>query len=114
MRGKSLSDLAQGRLAARIEPGATLLQYSHLDAGLYLASGTLPQGKYFVRLNVDAPEMIEALDRSVREGETDYVLISWSELPREFTRYALVAADTAYDDSSRLNKALYLYRRIDE
>ena len=114
LRGKSLSDLAQGRLAARIEPGATLLQYSHLDAGLYLASGTLPQGKYFVRLNVDAPEMIEALDRSVREGETDYVLISWSELPREFTRYALVAADTAYDDSSRLNKALYLYRRIDE
>ena len=114
LRGMALSELAQGRLAALIPEGATLLQYSHLDDGLYLATGALPQGKYFVRLNVDAPEMIEALDRSVREGETDYVLISWRELPQEFDRYALIAADTAYDDAGRLNKALYLYRRTDE
>ena len=114
LRGAKLSDLAQGRLASLIPPGATLLQYSHLDAGLYLATGTLPQGKYFVRLNVNAPEMIKALDSSVREGETDFVVVSWRELPQEFDRYELIAADTAYDDAGRLNKALYLYRRTDE
>ena len=114
LRGMALSRLAQGRLAARIPQGATLLQYSHLDAGLYLASGALPQGKYFVRLNVNAPEMIRALDDSVREGKTDFVLVSWRELPEEFDRYELIAADTAYDDEGRLNKALYLYGRTRE
>ncbi len=113
LRGVPLSALAQGRIAARIEPGATLLQYSHLDAGVYLASGALPPGKYFVQLNVGDPAMTEALDRSVAQGETDYVLMSWRELPPEFDRYELIAADTAYDDRGRLNKNLYLYRRKD-
>ena len=114
LRGVAYSNLAQGRLARLIPPGATFLQYSHLDDGLYLATGALPQGKYFVRLNVKSPEMIEALDRSVREGEPDFVLLSWGELPQEFDRYALVAADTAYDDAGRLNKVLYLYGRTDD
>lgn len=42
----------------------------------------------------------------------DYVLVSWNELPAEFTNYRLIAVDTGYDDDNRLNKALYLYRRI--
>ena len=111
LRGVPLSEIAQGRLAAQMEPGATLLQYSHLDDGLYLASGALPRGKYFVRLNVRYGEMIDALDGYVARGEPDYVLISWRELPEEFARYELIAQDTAYDDANRLNKALYLYRR---
>lgn len=114
LRGQKLNELAQGRLAAVIEDGATLLQYSHLDDGLYLAAHTLPQEKYFVRLNVQSGEMREALDRAVREGEPDYVLVSWRELPAEFDRYRLVAADVGYDDENRLNKMLYLYRRKSE
>ena len=114
LRGQKLDELAQGRLAAVIEDGATLLQYSHLDDGLYLAAHTLPQEKYFVRLNVQSGEMREALDRAVREGEPDYVLVSWRELPAEFDRYRLVAADVGYDDENRLNKMLYLYRRKSE
>ena len=114
LRGQKLDELAQGRLAAVVEDGATLLQYSHLDDGLYLAAHTLPQGKYFVRLNVQSGEMREALDRAVREGEPDYVLVSWRELPAEFDRYRLVAADVGYDDENRLNKMLYLYRRKSE
>ena len=114
LRGQKLDELAQGRLAAVVEDGATLLQYSHLDDGLYLAAHTLPQEKYFVRLNVQSGEMREALDRAVREGEPDYVLVSWRELPAEFDRYRLVAADVGYDDENRLNKMLYLYRRKSE
>ena len=114
LRGQKLDELAQGRLAAVVEDGATLLQYSHLDDGLYLAAHTLPQEKYFVRLNVQSGEMREALDRAVRDGEPDYVLVSWRELPAEFDRYRFVAADVGYDDENRLNKMLYLYRRKSE
>ena len=48
----STVNTAQGRLAAQMEPGASLLQYSHLDDGLYLTHGVLPEEKYFVLLNV--------------------------------------------------------------
>ena len=111
LRGQKLENLAQGHLAAYVEPGATLLQYSHLDDGLYLTTGTLPQEKYFVRLNVQYDVMLDELDRYVREGIPDYVLVSWDELPAEFGNYQLIAVDAGYDDDNRLNKALYLYRR---
>ena len=114
LRGQKLESLAQGRLAKYMEPGASLLQYSHLDDGLYLTARTLPQEKYFVRLNVQFSEMREELDRAVREGGPEYVLVSWEELPAEFDRYQLIATDVGYDDSSRLNKMLYLYRRKSE
>ncbi|MBR2942156.1 MAG: hypothetical protein IKB82_02035 [Clostridia bacterium] len=114
LRGVNLDDTAQGRLAAQMEPGATLLQYSHLDDGLYLTSGALPQEKYFVHLNVDLSEMEEALDSAVREGRPDYVLVSWRELPAEFDRYELIAYDTGYNDDGRLNKDLFLYKRMDK
>ena len=94
--------------------GATLLQYSHLDDGLYLTHGVLPEEKHFVLLNVAYQEMRNALDDAVREGRPDYVLVSWRELPEEFDRYTLVAQETGYDDENRMNKDLYLYRRIEE
>ena len=68
LRGQKLERLAQGRLAAAVPEGATLLQYSHLDDGLYLAAHTLPREKYFVLLNVQLEAMRDALDRAVRAG----------------------------------------------
>ena len=114
LRGVKLEDTAQGKLAAQMEEGASLLQYSHLDDGLYLTHGVLPEEKYFVLLNVAYQEMRNALDDAVREGRPDYVLVSWRELPEEFDRYTLVARETGYDDENRMNKDLYLYRRIEE
>ncbi|MBQ7785026.1 MAG: hypothetical protein IJ381_02625 [Clostridia bacterium] len=111
VRGVKREELAQTRLAAYIHPGATLLQYSHLDDGLYLASGTLPQEKYFVRLNVRYDDMLEELDRYLEEGLPDYVLVSWEELPARFEQYQWIATDAGYDDANRINKLLYLYRR---
>ena len=111
LRGMPYEQTAQARLARYIEPGATLLQYSHLDDGLYLAAGTLPQEKYFVRLNVSLPEMQEALDRYVDQALPDYVLVSWRPLSERFDRYQLIATDAGYDDANRVNKLLYLYRR---
>ena len=114
LRGQKLEQLAQGRLAAAMPEGATLLQYSHLDDGLYLAAHTLPREKYFVLLNVQLEAMRDALDRAVRKAVPDYVLVSWRELPAEFDRYELIASDVGYDDDNRLNKTLYLYRRKSE
>ena len=111
LRGERMENLAQHRLAQQIPEGAELLQYSHLDDGLYLASGALPRQKYFVRLNVAYDEMKAELDRYVAEAIPEYVLVSWRPLPEQFDRYALIAEDTGYDDDGRLNKALYLYRR---
>ena len=81
---------------------------------MYLTTGILPREKFFVRLNVQYDVMRRELDRYVREGIPDYVLVSWNELPAEFTNYQLIAVDTGYDDDNRLNKALYLYRRIQQ
>lgn len=111
LRGVSREELAQTRLASYVHEGATVLQYTHLDDGFYLATGTLPVGKYFVRLNVDYDEMREELDRYVREGIPDYVLCSWSALPEAFDNYQLIATDAGYDERGRINKAFYLYRR---
>ena len=111
LRGVSPDKLAQDRLAKFVHPGATLLQYSHLDDGLYLASGTLPIDRYFCRLNVSLEEMDQALDASVEAAKTDYVLVSWEKLPQRFDGYQLIAEDVGYDDDGRLNKMLYLYRR---
>ena len=111
LRGAEKADLAQTRLAAYVHEGATLLQYSHLDDGLYLMTDRLPQQKYFVRLNVAYDEMDAELDRYVREAIPDYVLTSWEPLPEEFDRYQLIATDAGYDDRDRINKLLYLYRR---
>ena len=114
LRGVKLEDTAQGKLAARMEPGASLLQYSHLDDGLYLTHGVLPEEKYFVLLNVAYENMRESLDEAVREGRADYVLVSWRELPQEFSGYTLIAQEMGYDDENRLNKPLYLYRKEEQ
>lgn len=111
LRGVPIESLAQARLARFVHPGATLLQYSHLDDGLYLVSDRLPQERYFVRLNVELDEMYEEIDRVVREAIPDYVLTAWEKLPGEFDRYQLIAEDVGYDERNRLNKMLYLYRR---
>lgn len=111
LRGGDRENLAQTRLARYVHEGATLLQYSHLDDGLYLATGTLPQQKYFVRLNVNYEEMLAELDRYVAEAIPDYVLTAWEPLDAKFDRYQLIATDAGYDDRDRINKLLYLYRR---
>jgi len=111
LRGMEKEELAQSRLAAYVHEGATVLQYSHLDDGLYLTTGTLPQQKYFVRLNVQYDEMFAELDRYIEEAIPDYVLTAWAPLEERFDRYQLIATDAGYDDRDRINKLLYLYRR---
>ena len=111
LRGEDLGNLAQGMFADYVEPGRTMLQYSYLDGGVYLTTQTRPAGKYFARLNVNLDEMNEELDRYLREGIPDYVVVDWNRLPDEFDRYEEICALMSYDDSNRYIKSMILYRR---
>lgn len=111
LRGQPREELAQSQIAAHIPADASFLQYSHLDDGVYLLSGTLPEEKYFVRLNVQSQEMLDAMDFALTIGKPEYVLITWRMLPEQFDRYELIAYATGYDDLNRKNKDFFLYRR---
>ena len=111
LRGVPYEQTAQHRLAAQIPPGSSVLQASFLDDGLYLATGTIPEEKYFVLLNVELPAMREALDGALEARRPDYVLMSFRTLPERFQGYELVASDAGYLDDNRLGKWFSLYKR---
>ncbi|MBQ9009446.1 MAG: hypothetical protein IJ088_08975 [Clostridia bacterium] len=113
MRHKRLEDTPQGQLVRYIRPGASFLQYSHLDDGLYLLTDQLPQGKFFCNLNVDYPEMHEELDRYLEEGLPEYVLVTWRPLPERFTLYRQIAYANGPDQYNHPRKDFFLYERID-
>ena len=113
MRGVRFEDTPQGQLASYIEPGASFLQYSHLDDGMYLVTGQLPQGRFFCNLNVDYPLMHEELDRYLTEGMPEYVLVTWRQLPQQFTRYRQIAYANGLDQYNQPRKDFFLYQRID-
>ena len=82
---------------------------SYLDGGVYLATQTRPAGRFFAQLNVNLDEMNEEMDRYLREGIPDYVVVDWNRLPAEFDRYEEICALTSYDDSNRYIKSMILY-----
>ena len=63
--GEDIGNLAQGMFAEYVEPGKTMLQYSYLDGGVYLATQTRPAGRFFAQLNVNLDEMNEEMDLSL-------------------------------------------------
>ena len=113
MRHTRFEDTPQGQLSRYIRPGASFLQYSHLDDGMYLVTGQLPQRKFFCNLNVDYPLMREELDRYLEEGIPEYVLITWRQLPERFTRYRQIAYANGMDQYNHPRKDYFLYERID-
>ena len=52
----------------------TLLNYGFLDGGFYFAAGVQPAGPYFCTLNISLPDMEKALDDSIRQGKTAFVI----------------------------------------
>jgi hypothetical protein len=78
-------DTPQYRFAEiiRQEENPTLLNYGFLDGGFYFASGVLPGTPYFCTLNISLKDMENALKRSIRQGETMFVVTRSRELDRE-------------------------------
>ena len=69
-------DLPQYRFAEIIRQSEdpSLLNYGFLDGGFYFASGVLPSDPYFCSLNIDLPEMDQAMRESIREEKTAFVV----------------------------------------
>lgn len=89
----------------------TLLNYGFLDGGFYTEAEIAPTCKYFQKMNIQLPEMMEEQDRYVREGVTEYVVTknhehNWSKY-KECARCTFSDVGDIYDSST-----YYLYKKI--
>ena len=103
-------DLPQYRFAEIITQceDPSLLNYGFLDGGFYFASGVLPSDPYFCTLNIDLPEMDQALRKSIREGKTAFV-VTRSQKLKGSSNYTLVdEADLPFEGRTW---HYYLYQR---
>ncbi len=71
------SQLAQFRFAKIINASdnPTLLNYGFLDGGFYTASGVVPSTKYFCKINVVDPAMMQAQNAIIRNKGVKFVVI---------------------------------------
>ena len=102
-------DMAQTKAAQMIAetPDATLLDWSSLDQGFYLAAGIIPNQRYFANNNLDTEEKREAYAECVETGAVDYVILNaWQKEPGD--RYELVAEiEGVFDLGSQRTYRLY-------
>ena len=63
-------------------PDATLLDWSSLDQGFYLAAGITPTCRYFANNNLDSKEKLDAYRDYVSSGTLTYIITNgWQEAP---------------------------------
>ena len=98
--GQPREDVPAYRIVSAMErdDDTTLLDVGFLDNGFYTAGDFLPQTRYFCRLNLVTPEMVEEWRRIVREGAVDYIYTGDGTLddycpPEEQAPYALLYSD---------------------
>ena len=106
-------DMAQTKMAQIIseEPGS-LLDWSSLDQGFYLAAGVTPTCRYFANNNLDSQEKLDAYRAYVASGDVTYIITNgWQEAPSQ--DYALVAEIQGVFDLNS-PRTYRLYRLIEE
>lgn len=88
----------------------TLLNYDFLDGGFYLASGIVPQFKYFCRNNTGLETMLSGQQYYVENGIPDYIVARSSDGNKpSFSNYTFVAeSEFSYYEK---NFYYYLYKR---
>ena len=86
----------------------SLLNVGFLDGGFYFASGVLPSDPYFCTLNLSLPAMDAALKRSLRQGETQFVVTRGKKLEKGLP-YRLVSEASMVFEGRRWT--YYLYER---
>lgn len=105
------ADLPPYRFARTIREAEdqTLLNYGFLDGGFYFAAGVTPSNPFFCTLNIDLPAMNEALQRSIRQGETAFVVTRQTKLKNN-DLYQLVDECSLFFESRTWH--YYLYQRV--
>lgn len=78
------ADMVQTEIAQIVNetPDATLLDWSSLDQGFYLAAGITPTCRYFANNNLDSKEKLDAYRDYVSSGTLTYIITNgWQEAP---------------------------------
>ena len=105
-------DLPQYQFAEIINQteNPTLLNYDFLDGGFYLASGIVPEFKYFCRNNTGLEAMLSSQQYYVENGIPDYIVARSSDGNKpSFSNYTFVAeSEFSYYEK---NFYYYLYKR---
>ena len=66
------------------EEDPTLLNYGVLDSGFYTAADILPTTKYFCKLNLQLPEMMETQRQMIRDKAVRFVVLRANDRPQDF------------------------------
>ncbi len=111
LMGLGREELPQYRFAETIRQSEnpTLLNYGFLDGGFYFASGVLPADSYFCTLNIDLPEMEQAMRESIREGKTEFVVTRSGKLKGSGNYVLVDEADLLFEGRTW---RYYLYQRV--
>ena len=110
--GQKREDVPSYQVVASMErtPETTLLDLSFLDSGIYTAGDFVPTTRFFCRLNLVLPEMVEEWERIIRNGEVDYIYTGVYTLedycpPEEQAAYTLISDGSGEQRLYRLNAA---------
>ncbi len=78
--------LAQYRFAQIMneEQDPTLLNYGFLDGGFYTAADILPATKYFCKLNLDVPEIMETQQQLIHDKTVQFVVLRLKDRPQDY------------------------------
>ena len=106
--GQERESTMQYRIAAQLEPGASLLNYGFMDAGFFTAAGLVPQVKYFHQTNVPLEEMLSQQVRYIEEGLCDYVVTRGRQPESISDHYELIAQE---ESPNFWYEKVFLYRR---
>ena len=104
-------DTPQFRFAETIREAEdpSLLNYGFLDGGFYFAAGVLPESPWFCTLNINLKEMDSAMRRSLKEGETQFVVTRSKKLDGELPYRLIDEASMVFEGRQW---TYYLYERV--
>lgn len=85
-----------GEIISQTE-GATMLDWTSLDQGFYLAAGVTPTCRYFVNTNLDSEDKKLSYEEYLASGEVDYI-VSTNGRPEPGENYQLVAMEEGVFD----------------
>ena len=97
---------------------ATILNYGFLDGGFYLTTGSLPNNRYFMRLNLkyeNYPAMMDSQNDSIRKKKTDFVILRTRymidsnrlRVPHLYENYKLVIEFTQFSEKRKMKYMLF-------
>ena len=109
MLGRDKEELPQYQFAKIINESkdATLLNYGFLDGGFYTVTNILPNHRYFCKVNMNLPEMLDEQEDVIKNGTSLYI-VARREI--ETDKYELVAESQSIDNGRDNILHYYLYR----